>query len=234
MEVDYQKLISRSALIALAGYLLSGPVGFLTVHLLKPQPAWISPVIFANNYHFIQDLPYYFGLLLIGGTVMLFVAHYLQCADHSATERFSVLVSLVLTIVFATLILFNYICQTSFVRHLALHYDPANDPAMATFSMANPMSLSWSVEMWGYGLLGVATWLLADCYRNKNDVIRYLLTGNGVISLAGIVLTVVDNSWVLTAAGLIAYILWNVLMIVLMILIYRHARNQVREISTGQ
>lgn len=226
MEGNYHKLISRSALIALTGYLLSGPVGFLTLQLLKPQPAWISPMIFARNYHFIQDLPYYFGLLLIGGMVMLSVAHYLQCKDHDATKKFSVLVSLILTIIFATLILFNYICQTTFVRHLALHYDPANDPAMATFSMANPISLSWSVEMWGYGLLGVATWLLATCYHKRNEVIRYLLITNGCMSLAGVVLTVADSSWVLTAAGLIAYVFWNMLMIVLMILIYRHARKQ--------
>ncbi|MBX7107877.1 MAG: hypothetical protein K1X61_04430 [Chitinophagales bacterium] len=188
MKRDYHSLIAQSALIACTGYLLSGPAGFVAVHFIKPQPAWHSSAMFAANYHFVQDIPYYFGLLLIGGMMMLSAAHYLQVQEDHARSKIAELVSLMFTVVFATLIFFNYICQTTFVRHLALHYKPSDDAVIAAFSMSNPMSLSWAVEMWGYGFLGVATWLLAEYYRNRNALIRYLLIGNGIMSVAGVCL----------------------------------------------
>jgi hypothetical protein len=85
------------------------------------------------------------------------------------------------------------------------------------------MSLSWAVEMWGYGILGVATWLMAGYYKEKNKIVRLLLILNGVVSIAAIIFTVVDLNWVLTTTGLFAYMFWNVLMIVLMIMIYRNS-----------
>jgi uncharacterized membrane protein len=90
--------------------------------------------------------------------------------------------------------------------------------------MANPMSLSWAVEMWGYGILGVATWLMAGYYKEKNNIISRFLILNGIVSIATIVFTIADINWVLTTTGLIAYMFWNVLMIVLMIMIYRNSK----------
>ncbi|MBK8966571.1 MAG: hypothetical protein IPM36_07780 [Lewinellaceae bacterium] len=226
MQPSYNRLIASGAAIALAGYVLSGPAAFLFVQQTHPQPAWESPAVFAAHYHVIQDVPYYFGLLLIGGMLLLAAGHYLNVKPENTRLRFVTLLALAATTVFATLILFNYICQTTFVRHLALHYQPESDPILAAFSMANPMSLCWAVEMWGYGILGVATWLLRGYYTGWSAWISGLLAGNGVLSILGVVFTVIDVQWVLTPAGLAAYFLWNVLMIVLMVLIYRHARHR--------
>lgn len=226
MKTEYARLISSSALIALTGFLLSGPVGLLLVKMIAPQPQWESPAVFANHYHIVQDVPFYFGFLLIGGMVMLMVGHYLTAENEPGLSRFYTLLALSATAVFAALIFFNYVCQTTFVRHLALHYQPAYDAMIATFSMANPMSLCWGIEMWGYGILGVATWLLAVFYKEKNRLIYWLLIGNGLLSVAGVVGTVVDVGWLLMAGGLAAYFLWNVLMVVLVVVMYRFWKAQ--------
>jgi hypothetical protein len=182
--------------------------------------------VFAEHYHIVQDVPFYFGFLLIGGMLMLMAGHYLSAKNEPENTRFYTLLALSATAVFAALIFFNYVCQTTFVRHLALHYQPEYDTMIATFSMVNPMSLCWGIEMWGYGILGVATWLLAVFYQNKNRLVYWLLIGNGVMSLAGVAGTVLDVSWLLTAGGLAAYFLWNLLMVVLVLAVYLFWKKQ--------
>jgi len=223
-ELDHSKLISLGALVALIGYIMSGPVAFLIVHLVKPQPAWVSPEVFAENYSAIQDLPFYFGFLLLGGMLMLVAGHYLNFKEDDDEKKFHLLVSFGWTIVFCALISFNYICQTTFVHNLAMHYQPEYDSAISTFSMSNPMSFCWANEMWGYAILGIATLLMAGYYRDKNNFIRSLLIANGIVSLMSAIWTIIDVSWVMTTAGLVSYFAWNVLMIVMMIMIYKQAK----------
>ncbi len=74
------KLIMLGSIVALAGFLLSGPLAFLFVQLIKPQPAWTSASVFAANYSAVQNLPYFFGFALVGGLLVLAVAHYLDAA----------------------------------------------------------------------------------------------------------------------------------------------------------
>lgn len=225
MKTGYNRLISIGALIALTGYITSGPLAFLIVHFVKPQPAWISSAVFAENYSIIQDLPYYFGFLLIGGMLMVSAGHYLNYMGGDTLKKFHLLVALGWTIVFCTLISFNYICQTTFVRNLALNYKPEYDVAIATFSMSNPLSFCWANEMWGYAFLGIATLLTAGYYKGRNKLIHALLIINGIVSIASAIWTIIDVHWVLTLAGLAAYFAWNVLMIVLMIMIYKYAKH---------
>ncbi len=225
MKSKYNKFIFLGAIIALVGYITSGPLGFMPVKLTVPQPEWTSAAVFAANYNFVQDIPYYFGLLLIGGMLMIAAGHYLNFNEDSNQIKFNLLLSLLLTTAFAALILFNYICQTTFIRHLALQYKPENDSIFSTFSMANPLSLSWAIEMWGYGILGAATWLMAGYYQRKNIFIRWLLTLNGIVSLLSVVFTAYNISWVLTTAGIIAYMFWNILMSSLMLLIYGNSKT---------
>lgn len=224
MIPNYNKLISYGSAVALIGFITSGPLGFVMVKLTRPQPAWDSASVFAANYHFVQDIPYYLGVLLIGGMLMVAVGHYLNYTEENRKVKFHLLLSLLWATAFAALIFLNYICQTTFIRHLALNYTAQNDSIIAAFSMANPMSLSWAVEMWGYGILGVATWLMAGYYKEKNNTIRWLLILNGIVSIATIVFTIADINWVLTTTGLLAYMFWNVLMIVLMVMIYRNSK----------
>jgi hypothetical protein len=233
MKLQYNKLISMGALIALAGYMLSGPIAFLIVNFVRPQPVWVSPSVFVDNYHFIQGLPYYFGFLLIGGMLMVVGGHQLNYRSSDAVTKFHLLLSFAWTIIFAVLIAFNYICQTTFVHNLALHYRPEYDAAIAMFSMSNPLSFCWANEMWGYGFLGIATLLLSGYYQIKSKAIYRLLIANGIVSLLSVAWMIADISWVMKPIGLVAYFSWNVLMITLMILIYRYSKSEIRELKAS-
>jgi hypothetical protein len=226
-RLTYADLISMGSLVALIGFILSGPVAFVIVKAVKPQPVWTSPEVFAENYHLIQDIPYYFGFFLLGGMLMVSAGHYLNFEKHtSELKKFHLLVAFAWAIAFFTLISFNYICQTTFVRNLALNYKPAYDSAIETFSMSNQLSLCWAIEMWGYAFLGISTWLAAAYYEDKNKWIQRLMILNGIVSLGSAVWTIVDVSWVMTITGLVSYFVWNVLMILLMILIHKHSNKE--------
>ncbi|HEX5025236.1 MAG TPA: hypothetical protein VFV68_08180 [Agriterribacter sp.] len=216
--------ISFGALVALVGFVLSGPLGFLLVQITKPQPAWTSPEIFVSHYHFIQNVPYYFGFILVGGMLILSAAHYINADQENAFDQLQILLSLVFTIIFATFILSNYICQTTFIHHLASNYKSEYNNTISTFTMANPDSVSWSIEMWGYGMLGIATWLLSAFYKEKSRVIYKVLIINGIVSLLSAVLYTIDAGWLLTTTGIVSYFVWNLLMIVLLVLVYRHSK----------
>jgi hypothetical protein len=225
MKSNYSNLISLAAIVALTGFVTSGPLGLVMVRLVKPQPEWVSAEVFSNNYHIVQDLPFYFGFVLIAGMLMLAAGHYLDLNEGNGDVKFYLMLSLLLTAAFSALIFFNYVCQTTFVRHLALNYKEEYDTLIFTFSMANPMSLCWAIEMWGYGILGVATWLMAPYYTAKNNFIRWLLIANGVVSVLTAVLTAMDNKWLLSTIGLVAYTIWNLLMMAIAILIYRYHKK---------
>jgi hypothetical protein len=226
-----RNLISLGSLTALAGFILSGPVGFLLVQAIQPQPAWTSAANFVENYNSLQNIPYWFGFILVGGMLILVAAHYLNSGEADSSDKLQVLLALIWTSIFAVLVFFNYICQISFIHNLVRHYKPQNDTLISTLSMANPASLSWSIEMWGYAILGVATWLLSAFYRSKSRTIYVLLIANGVVSVLSAVLFVLDDGWLLTTTGLAGYFFWNLLMIVLLILIFRHAKYSENEIA---
>jgi hypothetical protein len=54
----------------------------------------------------------------------------------------------------------NYVCQTTFIPALAPHYRPAYEGLVDAFSITNPRSLAWAIEMWGYALLRLRASLL--------------------------------------------------------------------------
>ncbi|HET7898765.1 MAG TPA: hypothetical protein VFL47_13870 [Flavisolibacter sp.] len=225
MANNNHALISFGSMAALTGFILSGPVGFAFVQLVKPLPRWTSAADFAAQYNALQNIPYYFGFILVGGMLLLSTAHYLNAEKALPLDKMHVFLSVVWTTIFATLIFFNYICQTAYIHHLASNYQPENDMAIAMFSMANPASLSWAIEMWGYAFLGVATWLLAAYYRERSRVIYILLIANGITSVFSAALYTYNAKWLLTTAGLAGYFVWNLLMIVLLLSIYRHAKK---------
>ena len=104
---EKRNLLRLAALVALSGFILSGPVGYSIVQFTKPQPAWTSAKTFAAAYHPLQDIPFYFGFILVGGMLLLAAAHYLAAAAESSLTKLHLLLALVWTSIFATLIFFN-------------------------------------------------------------------------------------------------------------------------------
>jgi len=228
----YERLISTGAIVALLGFMLSGPVAFVLVKLVKPQPPWVSPAVFAQHYHVVQDVPYYFGFFLIFGMLMISAGYYLNFKTNDTIGRFMLLLGLGFSIVFSGLISFNYICQTTFIRNLAINYRSEYDSAIYTFSMANTFSLSWAIEMWGYAFLGLSTALSAAYYKNRNNLIAALMILNGVLSICSALFMIINASWVMTKAGLTSYFGWNILMVMILTLIYRESAS-LREKATS-
>jgi hypothetical protein len=210
--------VVSGAIVALAGLILSGPVGLALV-ALHPQPSWSGPEAFARAYHPIQGLPYFFGFLLVGGAVYLIAA--LQAfADRAVRARATA--ALGFAAAFAALIVFNYVVQTTFVPALAQPYAPENGPLIAALALSNPRSLGWAVEMWGYAVLGVATWLVAPVLAGHGRFGRIaaaLFVANGPVSIVGGVWTALRPGWVMSPAGLTLFAAWNVLVAMMVALV---------------
>ena len=150
--------VQRSAFALVVGVVLSGPAGLLLVAWVHPQPAWQGPARFAAELDRVQILPYVAGLLLIAACVALVCNLVVLAPEERKARAYGALVA---TATFSAIILFNYILQATFVPSLARAYQPENDALISALTMANPGSLAWALEMWGYGALGVATWAIA-------------------------------------------------------------------------
>jgi hypothetical protein len=83
--------------------------------------------------------------------------------------------------------------------------------------MSNPASLAWALEMWGYGVLGVATWLMAPVFagRGLERWTRTTFVLNGVASVFGALATAIVPSWALTTAGIVSFVAWNGLVLLM-------------------
>lgn len=198
--------------LSVAGIIVSGPVAVAVVQTLHPQPLWVGAANWALHYHPLQSLPYFGGIPLIAGYLLQACAIFGLARE---AERPRATIALVLTGVFVTLITLNYVIQTTFIPALATGYQPELDAAIVTFSFSNPTSLSWAIEMWGWGALGVATWLWAGEFRDTRleQTTAWLLIANGVVSVAGIVATIAWPGFVFAPAGMWSYAAWNLLVL---------------------
>ncbi len=231
-EVATLRVAVRGALAALVGVVVSGPLGMLVVTAFHPQPPWEGAEAFALSFHPLQLLPFVAGFFLVGGYAVLIASlHVLARAEHRARTASAV----VFVAAFTGLVFFNYVVQTILVPELARHYTPDKGPIIATFAMANPTSLAWGIEMTAYGLLGVATWLVAPvfCETRVERATAWLYVANGVGSVAAATWTIAEPGWVLTAPGLPAYVVWNALVPVMaiftLVALRRRARAAVRD-----
>ncbi len=211
----------------LLGVLLSGPLAVALVAATRPQPPWHGAEVFARSYHPIQTGPYLGGIVLVAALVALLTSIHAMAREEQKVQTH---MALVFTGVFATLIFFNYVVQTTFVPELARAYEESNAPVIAAFSMANPTSLAWGIEMWGWGFLGVATWLVAPVFRGSRleRATALAFIANGPVSLLGGLWTVARPGWVLTSAGLVAFAIWNVLLALMASLALMAFRRRLR------
>jgi hypothetical protein len=215
----------HGALTTLAGVVLSGPLALLFVNHTHPQPAWGGSAAFARSYHPVQTLSFLFGFLLLGGFVLL-VASLHAVAREAQKARATA--ALVFVAIYAALVSLNYVVQTTFVPEVARRYQAADGPILAAFSMSNPTSLAWAMEMWGYGFLGVATWLVAPVFRGGRleRAARRTFVANGPVSIVPAVWTAAEPGWILTSLGLISFVVWNVLALAMALLAYAAFRRR--------
>jgi hypothetical protein len=103
-----------------------------------------------------------------------------------------------------------------------------NETMVEILAVLNARSIFWFIEMTGYGFLGLATWTAAALFENngRQKAIKQLCIWNGVISVFGTVLTFIFKGWVLSIPGLICYMAWNILVMVLMTFVFLEYRSR--------
>jgi len=212
------KIGSLGAILATIGIVMSGPLSIPVIALVQPQPLWESPQMFVENFHRIQTLPFYFGYLLLSGSIMMLIAVYLLSGKRAAA-----LTGLIFMSIGAAFAFFNYVVQTTFIPAIVNNYSSEMNPIISIFSMSNPIALTWAIEMWAYGYMGLGTWLAAGLFGSDpiERIARFLFILNGIVSVLGALAVSIDLSGVFSIAGLIGYGAWNVLFLVLAIVFYR-------------
>jgi hypothetical protein len=208
---------SYGAWLTLAGALLSGPVALVVVELVAPEPEWRDTATFVAHYSRWQSLPFFLGFALVAGLVTL-VAGLHELAPAELKPRSTV--ALALAAAFSALVFLNYTVQTTFVPLLVSTYREADAPVLGAFTMTNPRSLGWCLEMWAYGVAGVATWLVAPVFRNHGveRAARWAFVVNGPTSIGSALATAFLPGWALTLPGLAAFLVWNVLVVAMSVL----------------
>ena len=189
----------------------------LVVNATHPQPRWQGPEIFVRSYHPIQTLPFFLGFLLVSGFIVLVASLHAVARDELCARTGT---ALVFVAAFGTLVFLNYVLQTTFVPTLVSSYSEENGPLVSAFTMSNPRSLGWGLEMWGYGFLGVATWLVAPVFQGSRleRATYFAFVANGPGSIVPAFLTALLPGWVLTAPGLLSFAIWNLLVVVMSVL----------------
>jgi hypothetical protein len=206
-------LTVAAALVAITAT-LSGPLGFV-VTLVRQQPPWTDVPTFSAHAHPIQQLPFWVGFFLLAACVM-FIAR--LCALGFEQHRTRAFIALVCVAIYGAMIAINYALQIAFVPYAARTLDPA----LGYVTMSRGGTPTWVLEMFGYGVLGIATAIAAPMVESGNarrTWIRRLLVANGAVSVAGAIACAVDLAWVTSLGGLASFFGWNLLFIATMVMI---------------
>lgn len=224
MSTTAAELGRWAALATVAGVLISGPLALVVVNASHAQPPWQDAATFASHYHPIQITPYFGGMILIGALTMLISSTHCLARQQ---DRPRTVAALIFTAAFAALIFLNYVLQTTFVPSRVQPFHSEDAALIAALSMSNPRSLAWGLEMWGWGLFGVATWLAAPVFQQvlRSRVTARLLIANGFVSLVGALWTSADPTWPMTTVGLAAFTAWNLLLLALALFAARAFRH---------
>lgn len=105
---------------------------------------------------------------------------------------------------------------------LVKNFSTDNSFAINLLTMTNPHAITWAIEMWGYGFLGLGTWFVAGFFDNQGieKTAKIIFILNVVLSIIGSFWTSFDLGWVLSIPGLISFGLWNVLYALLAITLF--------------
>jgi hypothetical protein len=229
VNANSYRLGALAAASTLLGVVLSGPGALLLLEATHPQPPWTDVETFVKHYHPVQSLPFFLGFLLVGGFVTLLAAlHDVARVEERARSA----AGLVFGAAFSALVFLNYVLQTTLVPELVRAHDATTASLLGVLTMANPRSLAWALEMWGYGLLGLATWLVAPVFEGGplERATARLFIANGPVSIVPALLTALAPGWELTFLGIVGFLAWNVLVIAMAILAWLVFRRRLAAI----
>lgn len=211
--------------INILGILFSGLIFPVITAIFFPQPVWQNPELFIEHFHPLQTATFFCGYFLVIGSLLTFVALYLTSPE---TKKMWALSGLAINVVFTAVVFLNYIIQTTYVPYLAANNPPETSSVLAVFSMANPGSFAWALEMYGWGGIGLSFIFMAFIFENKKIqlTLKILFLINGMSSCASAVFTSVDMNWLFTPAGFTALIVWNLLVLIIDIFLLQYFRKK--------
>ncbi len=196
------------------GVIFSGLVFPLLALWLHPQPAWRDAELFARSFHPLQTATFFLGFFLVIGSLLTFIALYML---SGAEKKIYALSGLIINTVFTAVVFLNYIIQTTYIPYLANNFPPETSIVLPVFTMANPGSFAWALEMYGWGGIGLSFIFMAFIFGKEKYAItlKTLFLLNGACSVVSALVTSLDMNWLFSPAGLASLIIWNSLVLVI-------------------
>ncbi len=196
------------------GVIFSGLVFPALSMMLCPQPAWRDAALFADSYHPLQTATFFCGYFLVIGSLLTFITLYLLAEPEKKVWALS---GLVINVVFTAVVFLNYIIQTTYVPYLAVNRPTELSAVLPVFTMANPGSFAWALEMYGWGGIGLSFVFMAVIFVKVKPelVLKRLFMVNGICSVGSALMTSLDMNWLFSPAGLAALVVWNTLVLVI-------------------
>ncbi|MDP2235635.1 MAG: hypothetical protein Q8J88_04290 [Bacteroidales bacterium] len=207
--------------INLMGVILSGLVFPVISSIFYPQPQWQSADLFIQSYHPIQTATFFCGYFLVIGSLLTFVALYFLA---SKSKQIWALSALCINVIFTAIVFINYIIQTTYVPYLASTNASEAQNILATFTMANPGSFAWALEMYGWGGIGFSFIFMAFIFGKERfePTLKVLFWANGIASVTSALATSLNMKWLFSPAGFAALIVWNLLVVVIDIVLLKY------------
>lgn len=206
------------------GILFSGLIFPVITAIFYPQPVWQSPELFIQSFHRLQTATFFCGYFLVIGLLLTFVALYFTTRK---TKKMWALSGLAINIVFTAVVFLNYIIKTTYVPYLATSNPPETSSVLAVFSMANPGSFAWALEMYGWGGIGISFVFMAFIFgQSKLEfLLKILFLINGAGSFVSAIVTSIDMTWIFSPAGFTALIIWNLLVLVIDLFLLKYFKK---------
>ena len=94
--------------------------------------------------------------------------------------------------------------------------------------LSGPLAVALVSATHPQSLLGVATALIAGVFQGTRieRAARFTFVANGPVSVAGALLTTALPGWMMTPWGLVAFSLWNVLLVVMVVFAWLALRRR--------
>jgi hypothetical protein len=206
----------------LFGIIFSGLVFPVLTAILVPQPAWKDAALFIQSFHPLQTVTFFCGFFLVIGSLLTFIALYQMSDESLKTQALS---ALIVNTVFTAVVFLNYVIQTTYIPYLATNHPPESQYIIPVFTMANPGSFAWALEMYGWGGIGLSYLMMSRIFREESTL-RILFLLNGISSIASALVTSFNMNWLFSPAGFAALITWNLLVLIIDIYLIRYFRHQ--------
>jgi hypothetical protein len=224
MNEQYLKFGRVAVITNMFGIVFSGLVFPVLSLILTPQPPWRDAALFVESFHPLQTATFFCGYFLVIGSLLTFIVLYKTAPE---SRKIWALSGLVINVVFTAVVFLNYIIQTTYIPFLANNNPPETTTVLPVFTMANPGSFAWALEMYGWGGIGLSFIFMAFIFENTKpeQTLKILFLVNGICSVASALMTSFDMNWLFSPAGLTALVVWNVLVFVIDIFLLQHFRK---------